>query len=99
MEERVEEIPKSIGWNPYLDVPSASALPPDDDSTDMNEEVKSRVNSSVPNPEAVKRLSENEKRSLEIEGEIEHTDGQQREDLAEQAEEIVTGTDPHSATK
>ena len=65
----------------------------------MNEDLKSRVNTSVPKPEGLNRLSEDEKRSLEIEGEIEHTDGTQREDLAEQAEEIVTGTDPHSGTK
>ena len=65
----------------------------------MNEDLKSRVNTSVPKPEGLNRLSEDEKRSLEIEGEIEHTDGTQREDLAEQAEEIVTRTDPHSGTK
>jgi hypothetical protein len=62
----------------------------------MNEDVKSRVDTSVPKPEALARLSEAEKRSLEIDGEIEHTDGTQREDMAEQAEELVTRKDAHA---
>ena len=65
----------------------------------MNEDLKSRAETSVPKPEGLDRLSEDEKRSLDIEGEIEHTDGMQRENLAEQAEENVTGKDAHSANK
>ena len=61
----------------------------------MNEDVKSRVDTAVPHPAALDRLSEDEKRSLELEGEIEHAHGTKREEMAEQAEEKVTGEDAH----
>jgi hypothetical protein len=61
----------------------------------MNEDVKSRVDTAIPKPEALDRLSEDEKRSLEIDGEVEHAHGMQREKLAEQAEDIVDGDNAH----
>ncbi len=59
----------------------------------MNEDVKSRVDTAVPHANAFDRLSEDEKRGLEIEGEIEHAHGTKRDELAGEAEEKVTGAD------
>jgi uncharacterized protein YjbJ (UPF0337 family) len=54
----------------------------------MNPEAKSRVQESVPQPDATKSMTEAEKKALELSGEIEHAHGTQREKLAEKAEEL-----------
>lgn len=54
----------------------------------MNPEAKSRLQESVPQPDATKKMSEAEKKALELSGEIEHAHGIQREELAEKAEDL-----------
>lgn len=54
----------------------------------MNPQAQSRVEQSVPQPEATKQMSDAEKKALELSGEIEHAHGTQREKLAEEAEEL-----------
>ncbi len=54
----------------------------------MNPDPKSRVEQSVPKPDATKSLSESEKRALELSGEIEHQHGKAREESAQQAEKL-----------
>lgn len=54
----------------------------------MNPQAQSRVEESVPHPEATKQMSDAEKKALELSGEIEHAHGAQREKLAEKAEEL-----------
>ena len=48
--------------------------------------IKSRVETSMPNPSEAKRLSETERRALELSGEIEHEHGEEREDKAREAQ-------------
>jgi hypothetical protein len=54
----------------------------------MNPQAQSRVQESVPKPDATKQMSEAEKKALELSGEIEHAHGAQRENLAENAENL-----------
>jgi hypothetical protein len=54
----------------------------------MEKDAHSRVNEAVPSPEAAADLSEDQKRALELGGQIEHSQGMQRERVAEQAEEL-----------
>lgn len=66
----------------------------------MKEDVKSRADASTPKAEALKHLSEDEKRGLEMQGEIEHAHGAKREQLTKQAERKATGTgSPQKADK
>lgn len=52
----------------------------------MNPEPKSRVEESVPKPDAAQALSEEEKAALEKSGEVEHAHGEKRDELAKEAE-------------
>lgn len=54
----------------------------------MNPDAKSRVEESVPQPDATKQMSDSEKKALELSGEVEHAHGQQREELAEEAQAL-----------
>lgn len=65
------------------------------DFKSMKKDLKSRADASVPKAEALKHLSEDEKRGLEMQGEIEHAHGAKREQLTKQAEKKATGTGSH----
>jgi hypothetical protein len=55
----------------------------------MNDkDVKNRLDTSVPSPEATDRLDEEEKKALELSELIEHSDGPRREELTEQVQEL-----------
>jgi len=49
---------------------------------------KSRIDTSVPKPADAKRLSESEKRALELSDEIEHEHGTKREQAEKQAKRL-----------
>lgn len=51
--------------------------------------MKSRVDTSTPRPDNIDKLSEQEKRALELQGEVEHAMGERREEIAERAEKEV----------
>ena len=57
----------------------------EDKSKPVTDDAHSRVDASVPKPEAVARLSEDEKRALELQGEVEHAQGERREEIIERA--------------
>ena len=61
-----------------------------DPSAPNNDDVKSRMRESVPHPDPAAKLSESDRRGIELQGEIEHTTGKQREEIAERAEEKST---------
>jgi len=50
------------------------------------------LDTTQPVPEAVKRLSEEEKKALELGGLLEHEQGQKREDLEKQVKELSEGS-------
>jgi hypothetical protein len=52
----------------------------------MKTRIKSRVETSVLKPPQAKHLSEKEKRALELSGEVEHEDGEAREENAREAQ-------------
>lgn len=64
-------------------------MPEEDISKGTQGDVKSRVGTSVPHPDNIEKLSEQEKRALELQGEIEHAMGERREEIAERAEKEV----------
>ena len=49
---------------------------------------------SVPNPDPGKRLTEEQKRAMELQSEVEHATGEQREDLAKSAQEKLPPEKP-----
>ena len=55
----------------------------------MNPDAKSRVEESVPQPDATKAMTEAEKKALELSGEVEHAHGLQREKLAQEAAKVA----------
>jgi PHD/YefM family antitoxin component YafN of YafNO toxin-antitoxin module len=57
----------------------------EDKAKPVTDDVHSRVDTSVPQPEAVNRLNEDEKRALELQGEVEHAQGARREEIIERA--------------
>ncbi len=64
-------------------------MPDDDISKGTEGDLKSRVDTSVPRPETLDKLSEPEKRALELQGEVEHAMGERREEIVERAEDEV----------
>lgn len=67
-------------------------MPEEDISEGTQGDLKSRVDTSVPRPETLDKLSEQEKRALELQGEVEHAMGERREEIVERAEEEVRPT-------
>ena len=61
-------------------------MPDEDISHGTEGDVKSRVDTSVPRPEEAKKLTEEEKRALELQGEVEHAMGERREEITERAQ-------------
>jgi hypothetical protein len=59
-------------------------------SMDVKTRTASRVEASVPKPNQVKRMSEEEKHALELSGEIEHEHGEAREETAREAQNSKT---------
>ena len=55
----------------------------------MEQDAKSRVDTSVPKPDAAEHLSEKEKRAMELQDETEHSHGTQRERLATAAKDLA----------
>ena len=53
----------------------------EDQAKPVVDDVQSRVSASVPKPEEVARLTEEEKRGLELQGEVEHAQGARREEI------------------
>ena len=51
----------------------------------MEDQTKSRTDHAVPQPDAAKHLSEKEKRALELQDEVEHTQGDAREQKTKDA--------------
>ena len=65
-----------------------SALWPD--SFYMSEkDSKNALDSAHPTPEAARRLTEKEKKAVELGGLSEHEQGQKREDLEKQVKELI----------
>lgn len=54
----------------------------------MDTDSKNRVESAVPKADGAERLSEEEMKSLELSGDIEHLHGRQREGAAKKATEL-----------
>jgi len=52
-------------------------------------DTKNSLDSAHPAPEAAKRLTEKEKKAVELGGLIEHEHGQKREDLEKQVKELT----------
>jgi hypothetical protein len=61
-----------------------------DSSAESKDDVKSRMREAVPHPDPAANLSEADRRGLELQGEIEHTTGKQREEIAERAKDQST---------
>lgn len=58
-----------------------------DKSAGMKDDVKSRMGDSVPHPDPASKLSERDRRALELQGEVEHATGERREEIVHRAEE------------
>ena len=55
-------------------------------TVDVKAHIESRLEASVPKPSKASRVSEEEKRALELSGEIEHEHGEAREENAREAQ-------------
>lgn len=68
---------------------------PKDDSKRTKDDTKSRMDQSVPRPDPDHRLTEDQKRAIELEGEVEHATGKQREEIIERSQEkLPPGKNP-----
>ena len=54
----------------------------------MDPKPQSNVSNAIPHPAEADRMSESEKRALELGAQIEHAQGAEREEMAEEAEDL-----------
>ena len=64
---------------------------PTDRSKPVTDDIKSRMDQAVPHPVANEKLTEEEKRGMELQGEVEHAMGERREEIGERAEGEADG--------
>ena len=55
----------------------------------MDPDVKPRVQDSVPHPDPTNEMSAEEKRALELSAEVEHEQGEKKEQIANKAEDLA----------
>lgn len=55
----------------------------------MHSDPKPRTDSAVPKPDGSERLSEQEKRAMELQGEVEHQTGREKEETSKKASDFA----------